>query len=137
MAGKHPDRMQARDERAHKVIQDAADKGYLDSGKPYIIQGFPTHDAAVEAMYTLQRGLEHFGLAKSAWVTDEAGEQCYQDCKNANAPHGAGFELHSKNAARRHVVKETGGDPSKLKYNPHARRRQGRFDPDGTWNPGA
>lgn len=136
MGGSHPNRMQERDERGHGVIQDAIDKGYLDSGRKYIVHGFRTHDAANEARQSLNRGLAHFGLAPAAWVTDGAGEQCWKDCADPDADHGAGFELHSKNAAKRHVVKETGGDPSKLRFNPYARPVQGHFDPDGTWNPG-
>jgi hypothetical protein len=133
----HPNRMQSRDERAHKVIQDAVDKGYLDSGRPYIIPGLASHDIANEVRQSLTRGLHHFGLAPAAWVTDGDGEQCWKSCKDPGAPHGAGFELHSKNAARKHVVRETGGDPAKLKFNPHASRRQGRFDDSGVWQPGA
>lgn len=136
MAGTHPNRMQPRDERAHGYIQDAIDKGYLDSGRKYIIMGFPTHDRANEARLSILRGLNHFGLSPAAWVTDSGETQCYRDCKDPNAVHGAGFELHSKNEGRKHVVRETGGDPSKLKWNPHMTRRQGRFSPDGTWQPG-
>jgi hypothetical protein len=108
----------------------------MDSGRKYIVPGFPTHDAANEARLSITRGLKHFGASPAAWVTDSDGQQCYRDCKDPSAPHGAGFELHSQNAAKRHIVQQTGGDPSKLKYNPYARPVQGRFDADGTWNRG-
>lgn len=128
--------MQPRDERAHGVIQDAIDRGMLDSGRPYVVPGLPNHDAANEARRSIARGLTHFGLASSAWVTDADGNQCWKDCKDPSAPHGAAFELHSKNKARAYVVGQTGGDPAKLKFNPYQSRRIGRFDPDGNWIPG-
>lgn len=137
MAGRYPHASRARDERAHGVIQDAIDKGYLDTGQKYIVPGLRDHATANAVRQSITRGLNHFGLSPSAWVTDADGEQCYKDCKDPDAPHGAGFELHSKNQARAYLVKQTGGDPSKLKYNPYAPPRQGRFSDDGTWIPGA
>lgn len=133
MAGRYPHAAGARDERAHEVIQDAIDKGYLDSGRKYPVPGLPNHDVANETRQSITRGLNHYGLAPAAWVTDQHGEQCWKDCQDPNAPHGAAFELHSKNSARRHIVRQTGGDPAKLKFNPYAPPRQGRFDDDGQW----
>jgi len=136
MAGRYPHASNSRDERAHDVIQDAIDKGYLDTGRKYVIPGLASHDIANETRVAITRGLRHFGLAPSAWVTDGDGNQCYKDCADPSAPHGAGFELHSKDAARKYLVRETGGDPAKLKFNPYAPPRQGRFADDGTWIPG-
>lgn len=135
MAKRYPHVAQQRDERAHGVIQDAIDRGYLDSGQKYLIKDLPTHTAAREAQVSIIRGLKHFNLSPSAWVTDSDGNQCYRDCADPSAPHGAGFELHSKRAAQRYLVEQTGGDPSKLKYNPYAPRRQGHFSDDGQWIP--
>lgn len=137
MPGRYPHVSQARDERAHGVIQDAIDKGYLDSGRKYIVPGFANHESANQGRRSITRGLDHFGLARSAWVTDGDGNQCYQDCKDPDAPHGAGFELHSKDRGRAYVVDDTGGDPAKLKWNPHDARRHGRFADNGTWIPGS
>jgi hypothetical protein len=136
MARRYPHAAGTRDERAHGIIQDAVDKGYLDTGRKYYVGDLPTHEAANESRKAITRGLTHFGLAPTAWVTDEAGEPCWKDCKSPEGPHGAGFELHSKNQARKYMVDKTGGDPAKLKYNPFAPARTGRFDDDGTWNPG-
>lgn len=136
MAGRYPHASKTRDERAHGVIQDAIDKGYLDSGRKYLITGLPGHDAANDARVSITRGLKHFNLSPSAWVTDGDGNQCFRDCKDPSAPHGAGFELHSKTAAKRYLVEQTGGDPSKLKFNPYAPRHQGHFSDDGQWIPG-
>lgn len=133
MPGRYPHARGSHDDRAHGVIQDAIDKGYLDSGRKYIVPGLPDHASANEARKSITRGLAHFGLSAAAWVTDEAGDQCGRDCSSPDAPHGAGFELHSKNAARKYIVQQTGGDPAKLKFNPYAPRRQGHFTDDGTW----
>lgn len=137
MAGRYPHAAGARDERAHGVIQDAVDKGYLDTGRKYYVPGLPDHETANQTRLSITRGLHHFGLAPAAWVTDEAGNPCYRDCKNPGAPHGAGFELHSKNSARKHVVKTTGGDPAKLRFNPYSPSPRPRFDDDGNWISGA
>jgi len=136
MANRYPHAARERDTRAHDVIQDAIDRGYLDSGQKYFIPGLPTHAAAREAQQSILRGLRYFNLAPSAWVTDEAGNQCHRDCADPSAPHGAGFELHSKDAAKKYLVDQTGGDPAKLRYNPYAPRRQGHFSDNGQWIPG-
>lgn len=113
--------MRPRDERAHPVVQDALDKGYLDSGEVYQITGFATHDAANQARLSVNRAGQHMNVSTPCWVTDEAGESCYKACADPDAPHGVFFRLHSKDAARKHIVHVTGGDPSKLKFNPFAR----------------
>jgi hypothetical protein len=133
MARRYPHAAGPRDESAHGVIQDAVDKGYLDTGRKYYVGNLASHDIANEARKSITRGLAHFGLAPTAWVTDKDGNPCWKDCKAPDAPHGAGFELHSKNAARKYVVAATGGDPSKLRYNPFTPPRAGRFDDNGTW----
>jgi hypothetical protein len=133
MASRHPHVNPSRDERAHGVIQDAIDKGYLDTGKKYYVGDLPSHEVANESRKAITRGLGHFNLAPTAWVTDEAGNPCWKGCKDPAGPHGAGFELHSKNQARKYIVEKTGGDPAKLRYNPFAPAVSGRFDDDGTW----
>jgi hypothetical protein len=132
MARRYPHAARPRDESAHEVIQDAIDRGLLDTGRKSFVGNLNGHEVANAARKSLTRGLGHFNLAPTAWVTDEAGEPCWTDCKDPNALHGAGFELHSKNAARRHIVESTGGDPAKLRYNPFAPARPARFDDDGT-----
>jgi hypothetical protein len=136
MAARYPHAARDRDDRAHGVIQDAIDKGYMDSGRPYIVPGLPSHEVANQTRQSITRGLHHFGVAPAAWVTDADGNQCGKACQAPDAPHGAGFELHSKNAARKYIVQQTGGDPAKLKFNPFAPPRPGRFDDDGQWIPG-
>lgn len=131
MAGRHPKAMRPRDERAHPVVQDALDRGYLDSGTPYPIDGIPTHDAANEARLAVNRAGRHFNVSTPSWVVDEAGHPCYRDCADPGAPHGVRFRVHSKDAARMHVHQQTGGDPAKLKYNPFQRSSGPRFEDDG------
>jgi hypothetical protein len=136
MAGRYPHAAGTRDERAHEVIQDAIDKGYLDTGRKYHVPGLPDHETANQARLSITRGLHHFGLSPAAWVTDAGENPCHKDCQDPSAPHGAGFELHSKAMGRRHVVEQTGGDPAKLRFNPYAPPRQGRFSDNGEWIPG-
>lgn len=135
MTGRYPHAARARDERAHAVIQDAVDQGYLDSGRKYQVPGLKDHDTANQTRLSIARGLEHFGLVRAAWVTDADGGQCYTDCKDPAAPHGAAFELHSKNRGRHHIAQTTEFDPGKMKYDPRASRRTSRFDDDGKWIP--
>jgi len=136
MAGRYPHAAQKRDERAHGVIQDAIDRGYLDTGQKYVVTGLRDHATANELRISMSRGLRYFNLPPSAWVVDSDGNQCHKDCADPSAPHGAAFELHSKNAAARYIVQATGGDPGKLKYNPYSTGRHGHFSDDGTWIPG-
>lgn len=121
MAGRHPRGMTPRDERAHGVLQDALDTGYLDTGAIYQIDNLESHEAANEARLSVNRGGHHLNVSTPCWVVDQVGEPCYKSCKDPDAPHGVRFKLHGKDAARRHVVEQTGGDPSKLKYNPFAK----------------
>ena len=126
MGRRYPHAARDRDERAHGVVQDAIDKGYTDTGRPYPIAGMPDHDTARAAQQSVMRALAHFGFPTAAWVTDNDGNQCGRDCQAPGTPHGVAFELHSKDAARRYVVRQTGGDPSKLKFNPYEQRRPRR-----------
>ena len=137
MAARHPHVNPNRDERAHGVIQDAIDKGYLDTGRKYYVGDLPSHEVANESRKAITRGLAHFNLAPTSWVTDKDGSPCWKDCKDPEGPHGTGFELHSKNAARKFIVEKTGGDPAKLRYNPFAQAPTGRFTDDGQWSTGA
>jgi hypothetical protein len=137
MPGRYPHAAKGRDERAHGVIQDAIDKGYLDNDRKYYVGNLPDHETANQARLSVTRGLPHFGLSPTAWVTDKDGVPCYRNCADPSAPHGVGFQLHSKNAARRYLVTKTGGDPAKLRYNPFAPPRAGRFDDNGVWIPGS
>lgn len=127
MTGRHPNSWRERDERGHGVVQDAIGKGYVGSGQPYLVQGFPSHDAANEARKVVGRALEHFGFPRAAWVTDAHGEQCYRACADPAAAHGVGFELHDKNSARSHVVRQADGNVANLKYNPYERHPKPGF----------
>jgi hypothetical protein len=71
------------------------------------------------------------GVSCAAWVTDADGEPCYRSCADPSAPHGVHFRLFPKNASRRFVTEQAGGDPAKLKYNPWKRKSGPRFDDNG------
>lgn len=132
----HPNGMRPRDERGHPVVRDAINRGFLASGNPYHrIPMLTDHDSANEARKIIARALEHFGLGRAAWVTDADRNPCYRDCKDPAAPHSVGFALYRKDGARKFIATQSGGDPSKLKYNPHMRRQGDRFSDDGTWIP--
>ena len=113
--------MRSRDEHAHKLIKHALAQGYLDSGAVYPVDDFPSHEIANHARLSLNRGGHHLNVATPSWVVDQDGNPCYKACMNPDAPHGLRFRLHSKISARAHVIRESGGDPASLKYNPFAR----------------
>lgn len=123
--------MRQADTRAHGVVQDAIDRGFLESGEDYWIRNLPNHQVANESRLSVGRALVHFNLSRTAWVTDADGNPCYRECVDASAPHGVKFRCFSKTAGRRHIVQQAGGDPSKLKYNPFGKRKNEAFDDDG------
>jgi hypothetical protein len=131
MTGRHPKAMRPRDESAHPVIQDALDKGYLDTGADYHIPGFTSHDAANQGRISVQRGQAHLGFARAARVVDQDGAPCWKDCRDRNAPHGVTFKLWSKDGAREHVFRQSRGDPGNLKYNPWKRAQGALVDDSG------
>ena len=123
--------MRPRDERAHPVINDALDKGYLDTGAEYPIDGMNSHDSANEARKSVRLAAQHLNVSAAAWVVDQDGNPCFKACADPQAPHGIRFRIHSKDAAREHVVRQSGGDPAKLKYNPFARGQGPVVDDSG------
>lgn len=123
--------MRPRDESAHAVIQDALDKGYLDTGTEYPIRGFASHEVANRARLSVQRGQAHLGFGMAARVVDEAGMPCWKDCQDPAAPHGVTFKLWSKNGARAHVFRQSQGDPQNLKYNPWKKAQPRLIDDQG------
>ena len=132
MSGRHPSAMKPADSRSYGVIQHALDSGYKETGEPYVVKGLPTHTIANEARLSVGRGLAHYNLSRACWVVDGDGNPCYQNCVDENAPHGVAFRLLSKQAGRAYIVQKTGGDPSKLKYNPWRRKKPTPFNDDGT-----
>jgi hypothetical protein len=131
VSGLHPARMTPRDEAAHPVIKDAIAKGHVVSGEPYPIDGFEGHEAANRGRMSVRRGCQHLGVSCACWVVDADGERCYKDCKDGNAPHGLRIRLFPKDSGRKYVAEQTGGDPSKLKYNPFKRAESRILDDSG------
>lgn len=131
MSGRHPKSMRPRDESAHGVIQDALDKGYLGTDAVYPVDGFTSHDAANEGRLSINRGSKHLNVSAACWVVDSDGQHCPGHCKSPDSAHGLRFRLWSKDSARSHVLASTGGDPSKLRYNPFQRRSGPAFDDAG------
>lgn len=106
--------------RADPIIARMIADGYLNSGEPFDIP-MPTHDAANEGRLSVNRSARRQNLGPAAWVADQAGERCYKDCADPAAPHYLRIRLWAKDDARTHIFRQTGGDPSKLKYNPWQR----------------
>lgn len=131
MSGRHPKAMRPRDERAHPVIQDAHAKGYLDSGRDYLIPGLASHGIANDVRMSVRRGLQHLGFGQAARVVDMDGIPCWKDCRNPAAPHGVTFKLWSKDGARQHVFQESRGDVGKLKFNPYQKASPRLVDDSG------
>jgi hypothetical protein len=123
--------VQQADTRADPVVADALDRGYLDSGAVYAIPGFPSHDTANEGRLSVNRSARRQNLSPGAWVTDNDGEPCYKQCQDPAAPHQVHFRLWSKDQARTHVFRQSGGDPQNLKFNPWTSHRTRRFSDSG------
>jgi hypothetical protein len=121
---RHPFKQQPRDTRAHQLLEYVLDHGYLDSGADYVLPGTLTHESANEARLSVRRGARHFGVSCAARVIGPDGEQCTYDCPDPSAAHTSAFALYSKEAGRRHVVRQYGGNPAAMKYNPYRRRQR-------------
>jgi hypothetical protein len=131
MTGLHPSRLKPRDERAHPVVRDAIEGGFAETGEVYRVPGLPGHDIANQSRMSIRAAGQHLGVSVAAWVVDAGGEPCWKACKDPDAPHGAFFRIFPKTEGRRHVVQQTGGDPSKLKYNPFKKAEPRMVDDNG------
>jgi hypothetical protein len=86
---------------------------------------------ANEVRLSVGRAATHLGVSDACWVVDQAGNPCQRDCQAPGAPHGIRLRLHSKNAAREYVTRQSGGDPANLRYNPFQRGEPRRVDDNG------
>jgi hypothetical protein len=121
MPPRHPFKQAPRDTSAHAVIEQYLDKRGIDSGFQETIP-MASHRAANGGRLSIRRGARHFGISAAARVTDQAGEQCVDDCQDPDAPHALVFSLHSKATGRGYVFRQSGGRAENLKYNPHGPR---------------
>lgn len=124
MAGRHPKALRQRDERAHPVIKDAMAKGHLGTGKPYQVDGFATREAADEGRRSINNAARHLGVSCSSRAAEHI-EQLTDGTWRVT------FRLYPKKEGRRHVHEITGGDPSKLAYNPFQRGEGPMVDDHG------
>lgn len=95
-------------------MKDAIAKGYLGTGQYYVIDGFASQEVANESRRSVNCAARHLGVSCSSKEAEDV--QALTD-----GTWRLRFRIWPKNAGRRHVHKETGGDPSKLAYNPFAR----------------
>jgi hypothetical protein len=131
MSGRHPKAMIQADKRADPVIEDALDKGYLDTDAAYDVPGLASHAIANDARLSVTRAARRANLSPAAWVADEAGNPCYKGCPAPDSPHMVRFKLWSKDKARGHVFQQSGGDPANLRYNPWTAGRNRRYSDSG------
>ena len=124
MAGRHPKALGPRDERAHPVVKDAMAKGHVGSGEYYNCDGFATREAANEGRKSINNAARHLGVSCSSKEADDV-------LALTDGTWRVRFRLFAKNAGRAHVVAQTGGDPSKLAYNPFKRGEGPLVDEDG------
>jgi hypothetical protein len=116
---RHPFKAQQRDERCDPVIEWYLNTHGLDSGFE-CRDTFPSHDAADDVRLSLRRAGNHYGVSVPAWVTNQAGESCWQDCQDPDSPHLVHFRVHSKEHGRAYQAGLPGGVES-WRYNPFAR----------------
>ncbi len=124
MAGRHPRAMRPRDESAHPVVRDAIDKGFVGSGRYYTVDGFTSHEAANAGRRSINNAARHLGVSCSS---AEAA-----DCQQlTDGTYRVRFRLWPKNSGRAHVTSQSGGDPSKMPYNPFRRAEGPAMDDEG------
>lgn len=99
-------------------------RGYVGSGEYYNCDGFTTREAANEGRKSINNAARHLGVSCSSKEADDV--QALTD-----GTWRVRFRLFPKNAGRAHVHQQTGGDPSKLAYNPFARSEGPLVDDDG------
>jgi len=107
--GRHPFKAQPPDTRAHGIIEH-----YLrtfEYGHEWVMDIFPSHDAANEGRLSARRGARAYGVSCAAWVVD-----------NSDGSARLHMRLFDKESGRDHVTRKAGGDPRNLKYNPYASR---------------
>jgi len=124
MSGRHPAGMRPRDEAAHPVIKHAIEQGYVGTGQPYVVKGFASHEAADQGRRSINNAARHLGISCSSRAADHIIE----------APDGTfevHFRLYPKSGGRAYVRQQTGGDPTKLAYNPFKRAERPAVDDSG------
>jgi len=122
VSSRSPWKSQPRDTRAHRLIERYLEGPGADSKYQKTLK-IRTHDAANDSRLSVRRGAMHYGVSAAVWVQGPDGAQCRaSDCPDPEGIHSVIFSLHTKAAARRHVAKQTGGDPAKLVYNPFRSR---------------
>lgn len=116
--------MRARDERAHPVVKDAIAKGYAGTGRPYIVDGFATRDAANEGRRSINNACRHLGVSCRSREAEDLQQL-------SDGTWRVTFRIWPKNQGRAHIREQTGGDPANLAYNPFSRGETASLDEDG------
>jgi hypothetical protein len=122
MPPRHPFKQTPRDTRCDPVIEWYLNTYGLDSGTE-CRDTFQGHDAADDIRLSLRRAGNHYGVSVAAWVTNQDGESCWEDCQDPASPHITHFKVHSKEHGRAHVA-DQGNQPGGIgnwRYNPYLR----------------
>jgi hypothetical protein len=131
MSGHHPKALVQADKSADPLIEHALKTGHLDSDAAYDVPGAPSHAIAYKSMGAIFRAARRQNLSPAAWVADQDGNPCWKNCADPDAPHMVRFKLWSKDKARAHVFRQSGGDPANLRFNPWEAGRNPRYDDSG------
>lgn len=113
--------MRSRDERGHPWVKDAIAKGYLGTGKPYIVAQFPDQETAEDFRKSVNNAARHLGVSLSS-RRDEHVEQL------TDGTWRVSFTLWPKSHGREHVRTTYGDTPP---YNPFQRGEGPLVDDSG------
>lgn len=125
MTGRHPKSLRPRDESAHPVVRHAIETGYLGTGQSYVISGFTSHEAAQAGRRSVNTAARHLGVSCSSRYKEDVWE-------GEDGSWSLQFRIFSKDSGREFIARQTGGDPSKLAYNPFRRGEPRIIADDGS-----
>lgn len=124
MSGRPPQALRQRDERGHSVVKDAIEKGFVGSGEHYWIRGIGDHKTAQTARRAVNTAAQHLGVSCSSRMREDVLQE-------ADGTWSVRFRLFTKESARAVIAARAAGDPSKLAYNPWARKARRILDDAG------
>ena len=106
------------------MVQDAIDKGYAGTGRPYTVDGFASREAANEGRKSINNAARHMGVSCRSREAEDLQQL-------TDGTWRVSFRIWAKNEGRAHIREVTGGDPANLAYNPFARAQGPIVDDDG------
>lgn len=116
--------MRPRDERAHPVVKDAIESGYINTGKYYEVRGFASEAVAQDSRRSIYAACRHLNVSCSSRSGEDVLEM-------TDSTWMVRFRIFTKEHGRAHVLAQSGGDPSKLAWNPFERGETAVVDDSG------